>query len=175
MLTELAVISEESNSPWYFVFDHRMFISSSFSTSDFLYIHLWKWRRGNVMWKFWGRAEEGKRETLLYENIWGRAEVKSNGNINKLQFDGTIHYQWVPRSHSIYQYAIENWAWTFENSHFLFPVSIILTQNFLVLSDGNITQKPSQTRFFWWEPRVLDHKLWKLSDITQFCGFPNKL
>ena len=65
-------------------------------------------KKMRCIWLDWGRAEEGKRETLLYENIWGRAEVKSNGNINKLQFDGTIHYQWVPRSHSIYQYAIEN-------------------------------------------------------------------
>ena len=32
-----------------------------------------------------------------------------------------------------------------------------------------------QTRIHPWDPQVLDHELRKLSDITQFYGFPSKL
>ena len=40
-----------------------------------------------------GKWDVGKRETLLCENIWGRATVKLS-----LQFDAKIYCQWVPRS-----------------------------------------------------------------------------
>ena len=54
-----------------------------------------------ILRKCWrGKWEVGKRETLLCENIWGRATV-----ILSLQFDVTIYCQWVARSPSIYQYA----------------------------------------------------------------------
>ena len=75
--------SEESDSPWYFVFDHGMFISSSFSSLDFLDIHRWNGEEEMCCEIFEEelkrerRKWERKRETLLYENIWGRAEGKT--------------------------------------------------------------------------------------------------
>ena len=57
----------------------------------------------------------------------------------------------------------------------MFSVSIIQTQNFEFLNDGNKHPKSSQTLYHSWDPQVLDDGSWKLSDITQFLDYPNKL
>ena len=46
---------------------------------------------------------------------------------------------------------------------------------FWVLSDGNKSWKPCQTRIFLWDPRVLRTQLWKLSDMIQEHPHLNKL
>ena len=85
-----------------------------------------------ILGKSWkgkkGSGKEGKFALRKYLGKSWSENIESNSNINRLQFDGTIHCQWVPWSHSIYKYATENCVWTFENSLFLFPVSITQTQ-----------------------------------------------
>ena len=55
--------------------------------------------------------------------------------------DLTTHKPWIPESPKIYIHATELCISIFENIIFLFCVSITLTQNLWVLSDGNTMWK----------------------------------
>ena len=133
---------------------------------------------------FWGRAEEGKREvgereTLLakiFGEDWSENMESKWATIisNFLQIDVTIHCQWVPQSHPIYHHATENWNWIFGNSLFLFSVSIILTQIFEFWVMETSLKKQAKQDFFGGTHKFWTIELWKLSDITQLCGFPNR-
>ena len=122
-------------------------------------------------------AERGMWERGILKYLGKKNELNrslSNGNIKGSGNDLTIHCKRVPQSHNIYHYATGTQFSTFENANFLFLVSITLTQNFWVLSDGNNIKKSSQTQFFLWVPWNLDDGWWKLSDMTQFPCNPNE-
>ena len=138
---------------------------------------------------FWGRVEEGKREvgeseTLLAkifgeELKWKYGEQVSNSNINFSSnwCDNTLS---MGPTKSLY---LPSCHWTLDLNFWKLLFSVFsfhhLNSNFWVLSDvlsdGNITQKTSQTTCFLWDPWVSDYELWKLSDITQFWANPNSL
>ena len=150
--------------PRLFVFNHRVFISSGFTTSFYHLKCCWEWSVDEMR----GRRREG-REKEGFWNIWGRKmnwiEAFPTIISKALEIDLTIHCKRVLQSHNIYHYATETQFSTFENTNFLFLVSITLTQNFWVLSDGNNIRKSSQTQiFFLWVPRNLDDGWRKLSD-----------
>ena len=77
--------------------------------------------------------------------------------------------------HQILQkYLISQFS-TFENTKILFSFFIIHVQNFEFLSHGNSHPKSSQTVCHPWDSLGLDDESWKLSDITKFLWYPNKL
>ena len=80
-------------------------------------------------------------------------------------------------SHSLLNFTkmpLETQFSIIKNTNLLFPVSITLTQNFWVLSDGNTMWKSNQTKKFVWVPYFLRTQLWVLSDITQNCSKPSR-
>ena len=79
---------------------------------------------------------------------------------------------WVPLIVFYYQIAIKLITQTSKNTKIFFffhPNS-----NFWVF-EWNNHPKLSQTLCHLWAPLVLDDGSWKLSDITQFSCYPNKL
>lgn len=127
------------------------------------------------MWKFWGRDEEGKRkvgkrETLLCENIWGRAEVKVRRAMVISTDFNLMGQHIVKESHEVTLFANMPLKTKFELLETLYIYFWFPEHNFWVLSDEKITQKTSQTTCFLWVLLVLEYGLWKLNDITQFCA-----
>ena len=92
----------------------------------------------------------------------------------KVWWSTCVVWSWVPLIVFYYQATSKLRTQTSEN-RIVFSISIIQTQNFEFLSDGNNHPKPSQTLCHLWDPLVLNDGSWKLSDITQFSCYPNKL
>ena len=111
---------------------------------------------------FWGRVEEGKREvgereTLLAkifgeELKWKYGEQVSNSNINFSSnwCDNTLS---MGPTKSLY---LPSCHWTLDLNFWKLLIFVFSfhhsNSNFWVLSDGNITQKTSQTTFFFVRP-----------------------
>ena len=130
-----------------------------------------------ILGKSWrgkkGSGKEGKFALRKYLGKSWSENIESNNNINRLQFDGTIHCN---GSHEVTLFTNMPLKIVFELLEtlyfcFRFPSPKL---NFWVLSDGNITQKTNQKFCFLWVPRVLDYGLWKLSDIYHLVSCHSK-
>ena len=84
------------------------------------------------------------------------------------QENGSHKFIFLPFCH----YHSSSIIWKHQNCVFSFHN---LNSKFWVLSDRNKHPKSSQTLHHSWDPQVLNDGSWKLSDITQFLDYPNKL
>ena len=111
---------------------------------------------------------DGNALNTLGDKKWTRKR-------EKVWWSTCVVWSWVPLIVFYYQTVIKLITQTSENTKIVFLVSIIQTQNFEFLSYGNNHPKPSQTIIYLWDLFVLDDGSWKLSNITQFSCYPNKV
>jgi len=68
------------------------------------------------------------------------------------------------------------WVLKIAEMSFHFPsLSLIFLSHKIMKSESRNMSHGIQTTALPCASPVLDHELWKQDDITQFCGFPNKL